>query len=163
MRDFEQATLSWVNWIRGQVGGSYLPELPKGVPGSAQHCVIARAITMEVRGVVDVNVSGGAVELICEPDRHTRDPYARPRYVRERAPREVGVFVKAFDAGELPHLIDPQSRKHRVEKLQAAADKIGPPPGLAMLDPLPPAYFFAPDWAKMLSPAPVKTREKVEA
>lgn len=175
MKTLEQTTLSWVNWIRGRVGGDYLSELPKGVPGSSRHCVVARAITMGVRGVAEVNVSGGGVELICEPDRHRFDPYDRPRYVKERAPAEVGEFVKLFDNGELPHLVDPQSRDHRVEKLQgipvmesltmeklqAAADKIGPPPGLAMLKPM--STYYAPDWAKMLTPAPVTVREKTEA
>lgn len=152
MRDFEQPTLSWVNWIRGQIGGDYLPELPKGIPGSSKHCVIARAITMGVEGVAGVNVSGG-VELVCEPGRYS---CARPRYVREEATKEVKAFIKAFDHGELPHLIDPRSREHRVENLM-----LTPPPGLAALKPV--TMYYAPDWAKMLSPAPVKTREKVEA
>lgn len=99
-------TLEWCNAIRDDRGQPALAELPKGYRHDPASCPCGRATGVHV---------GSSVWAEDKDDLEMRDysmntkppaPSSEPRGAYGETPDVVRRFVRAFDCGELPDLID---------------------------------------------------------
>jgi hypothetical protein len=114
-------TLAWVNYVRGQkLHMAPLDTLPKGQPGNAHNCVVARCWQMQdEKQIRDAHFHGrpmvrlGRIDVCSAVSRIefqvARYPSDMPRveFLNIEHPREVALFIKHFDNGDYPQLIDP--------------------------------------------------------
>ena len=92
-----QEALEWVNHMRtGPLRGPPIDELPKGVPGHTQECVIARALRMGITRVDEVRINSGSHVVVIKHQPSVEGPNPRP----------VQRVIQQFDAGNLLDLID---------------------------------------------------------
>ena len=123
-----QKTISWINDTFVPRGLAPIEDLPEAVPGKAKFCVIAQVLKsnwqyVSVNGdVVDLNMGsdyGNKVgwDKIGSYDNNTSDYDRMFRRLREESlidiPNEISEFIKDFDKGSYPNLIDMEAtEKH---------------------------------------------------
>jgi hypothetical protein len=97
------AVLGWVNHARRAIDLLPLNQLPKGIPGDVGRCPLAEAVPgLEVHSAYGVAASpqarwlAGAWGAELNPDG------------RFRLPPPLAAFVRAFDAGSYPELVERQ-------------------------------------------------------
>jgi hypothetical protein len=97
------AVLGWVNHARRAIDLLPLNQLPKGIPGDVGRCPLAEAVPgLEVHSAYGVAASSqarwlaGAWGAELNPDG------------RFRLPPPLAAFVRAFDAGSYPELVERQ-------------------------------------------------------
>jgi len=93
-----EKTLAFVNQHRTKHGLEAITELPKGMPGEATNCVVARALN-EVYVTTTASVAGITI--------YGEDGKMR----RLRTPVAVADFIRAFDRDYFPDLIDEEAEK----------------------------------------------------
>lgn len=90
--NIKQEVLAWVNQVRAERGiGEPLTELPKGVPGQARCCVIAKAIGHCEVGPSSMPRCG---YIIYDSDD-----------ALDYLPDDVNKFALDFDVGRYPELV----------------------------------------------------------
>lgn len=182
MQELKRDALHWVNNVRmRKLHMAPLDELPKGQPGNGHNCVIARCWQMQDEKQLRerhfhgapmirmhrVDVCSAASRLLFVWARYPSDP-PREEYLTLEHPREVAMFIKHFDSGDYPELIDPmlnralpakmdgkpvtatmvqQAYKDYVQRLQAQM----PPPPMVHID-----FGSTPPFAFETPEAPVK-------
>lgn len=131
-RQLFKIVLEQVNLVRTAlaIGEGKLPKLPPGVPGDAQHCVIAAALSNGWKPCVaddEIMLEHPTKGIDWDAIKATLEAYgfqdvelgitgrpSRPKKTRTitfRTPAAMAQLIFEFDKGELPSLLTPQGRK----------------------------------------------------
>ena len=113
------ATIKWVNDTFTPFGLKPIEDLPEAIPGQGNACVIAKVIKDGLPDLDNVHVGVTSVDLNAPNGRDITNPMlyealdyqgtAYNEYAKNdilEVPEEVGDFIRHFDAGSFPELID---------------------------------------------------------
>lgn len=92
----KRAALRFVNRIRAEQGREPLPELPRGITGSAHRCPVANGIN----GAFNASVTPWSVMWYSDD---------RTEAERRKTSALVQRFIHAFDQREFPELVEPRA------------------------------------------------------
>ena len=123
------ATIKWVNDTFTPFGLKPIEDLPEAIPGQGNSCVIAKVIKDGLPDLPYVHVGVTSVDLNAPDGKDITNPmlydaldYSDRDYARNdvlEVPEEVGEFIRQFDFGSFPELIDVENTIANVGECEA--------------------------------------------